>query len=133
MPPPPFFFVLLLPELQDCSFLVASELFPKATACISSLLSLPGTVQTYLGSRTVAGGSVGGGDFKASNQRPGWKLTTVKNPAGTEVRGCIQGIPGDSQTSSSPPAPKHFIWLASLCLLHSHTLAVIQWQLRNVE
>lgn len=110
--------MLLLPELQDCSFLVASELFLKAPACLSSWLSLPGTAQTSLGSKTVAGGSVGGGDFKASNQRPGWKLTTVKNPAGAEVRGYIQGIQGGSQTSSGP-APKHSIWLSSLSLLHS--------------
>lgn len=87
--------------------MVASELFLKATACLSSLLSLPGTAQTSLGSRTVAGGSVGGGDFKASNQRPGWKLTTVKNPAGTEVRGCIQGTQWDSNLKLAP-CPKTF-------------------------
>lgn len=84
----------LLPELWDCSLLVTPELFLKATACLSSLLSLPGIAQTSLGSRTVATGSVGGGNFKTSNKRPGWKLPIVKDSAWTEARVCIQGIQG---------------------------------------
>lgn len=125
----------LLPELWNCSLLVTPELFLKAIACLSSLLSLPGTAQTYLGSRTVASGSVGGGNFKASNKMPGWKLPIVKDSAGTEARVCIQGIQGDSpQTSSLPPPSKSkILQLAGFPLLYSHTLAVAQWQLRNVE
>lgn len=111
----------LLSELWNCSLLVTLELFLKAIACLSSLLSLPGTAQTSLGSRTVASGSVGGGNFKASNKMPGWKLPIVKDSAGTEARVCIQGIQGDSpQTSFAPPQKvKYSSWLASPSYTHT--------------
>lgn len=102
---------------------MAPELFLKATACLSSLLSLPGPAQTLLGSRTVAGGFAGGGNLKASKKRPGWELPTVEDPAGTEARVCIQGIQGglSSNLKFVPPQKKNTLvgWLPSPSYTHT--------------